>query len=130
MKMIAKTTNGVTIRVRKKFLDDHSNPQEHKFIHGYHVTISNERSTPVQLISRYWLIKSASGMVKVVEGEGVIGQQPVIGPNSSYQYNSWCPLPVRFGSMSGYYTMVDQTTNEEFNVDIPEFNLEFPAMLN
>lgn len=128
--MIAKTTNGVTIRVRTKYLAKHSQPQEGQYNYGYHVTITNERSHPVQLLSRYWLIKSANGLAKEVEGEGVIGQQPIIGPNSSYQYNSWCPLTTRFGSMSGFYVMQDQLTEEVLQVEIPEFQLEFPPALN
>lgn len=128
--MIAKTTNGITIRVRKKYLSKHSQPQESKYNFAYHVTISNERSTAVQLISRRWVIKSAHGSVKVVEGEGVIGQQPIIQPGASYEYNSWCPLTSRFGTMSGSYAMIDTSTNAEFHVEIPEFALEHPPMLN
>jgi len=128
--MIAKTTNGVTIRVMTKYLAQQSRPEDQQFNYGYHVTITNERSEPVKLISRFWKIKSAGAPTKVVEGEGVIGQQPIIGPNSSYQYNSWCPLTSRFGAMKGYYVMEDQITGEVIEVEIPEFELVFPPVLN
>lgn len=128
--MIAKTTNGVTIRVRKKYLESHSDPQRHKFIFAYHVTVTNERSSRIQLLQRLWEITPLTGSTKVVEGDGVIGQQPIIEPGSQYQYNSWCPLPTRFGSMRGHYTMRDLELQEDFEAEIPEFILEFPPALN
>jgi ApaG protein len=97
---------------------------------AYHISIRNTGSVPVQLISRHWLIKDHSGFSREVEGEGVVGKQPVILPEDSFDYESWCPIPGKIGSMSGHFTFKQIQSDELFQVTIPSFVLASPEVLN
>ncbi len=128
--MEALTTNGITIGVESFFQKKHSNPRESRFIHSYQVTISNEKESTVQLIARHWYIVNAAGAVREVSGEGVIGKQPTLSPGDSHRYVSWAPINTNIGKMYGYYTFKDTQSNEMFLVNIPEFKLFSPGILN
>lgn len=79
---------------------------------------------------RQWFIFDSNGTVREVEGEGVVGVQPVIAPGDSYSYVSGCNLKTDIGSMKGRYLMQRSIDNGEFLVDIPEFELIVPFRLN
>ncbi len=96
---------------------------------GYHVTVRNEGSEPVQLVSRHWIITDATGRVEEIRGPGVIGEQPVIQPGRSFEYRSGCPLPTAMGTMHGTYQMVTQK-GERFDATIAPFTLAEPYSLN
>jgi ApaG protein len=57
-----------------------------------------------------------------VEGEGVVGKQPLIKPGASHEYNSYCILETMEGSMEGTYLM-ERNSGELFRVTIPKFTL-------
>lgn len=99
------------------------------FVFSYTVTISNNLTQPAQLKSRYWLITNGDGEKVEVQGEGVVGEQPVIQPNESYQYTSASMLKTEVGSMEGYYEfeLADGSTHRE---PIPIFNLSKPNSLH
>lgn len=123
--MYEKTTDSIFIRVEPAFLEDQSEPDEGRFVWAYRVTIRNEGSKTVQLRSRYWRITDAQGCVQEIEGEGVVGDQPVLRPGESYEYTSGAPLPTPSGFMVGAYRM--QTPDGAlFDVDIPAFSLDSP----
>ncbi len=60
----------------------------------------------MQLVTRHWIITDATGHVEEVRGPGVVGEQPVLEPEQSFEYTSGCPLTTPFGSMRGTYQMV------------------------
>jgi len=124
------TTNGITIGVESFYQKKHSNPRENRFIHSYQVTISNEKESTVQLVARHWYIVNAAGKVREVSGEGVIGKQSTLDPGESHRYVSWAPITTNIGKMYGYYTFRDTKSNEMFLVNIPEFRLVSPGILN
>jgi ApaG protein len=128
--METKTSNGIKIMVEANFLMGESNLSKSKYCHAYRVTIVNERSSEVQLLSRVWIIKDSTGEIRKVEGEGVVGQQPVIGPSEAHQYVSWCPLSSDFGTMQGHFVMKDLTSGEMFNAIVPVFELIYPPKCN
>ena len=128
--MEALTTNGITIGVESFYQKKHSNPRENRFIHSYQVTISNEKDSTVQLVARHWYIVNGAGKVREVSGEGVIGKQPTLAPGDSHRYVSWAPITTNIGKMYGYYTFRDTKSNEMFLVNIPEFKLVSPGVLN
>ncbi len=76
----------------------------------------------VQLLSRRWQIFDSNNVMRKVEGEGVIGEQPVIAPGKSHEYVSWCPLETEIGRMHGTYLM-ESEDGERFRVRIPDFDL-------
>ena len=83
----------------------------------------------MQLIERHWEITDATGHIEIVEGKGVIGKQPYIKPQTKFEYNSFCPLPTKFGFMKGYYEMLGEDKST-FQVAIPQFHLATPKSAN
>src|ERR1700741_2883470 len=86
------TTENITIHVRPAYLDHESDVMERKFVFAYFVRIENHGTEDVQLLRRHWFINHAGGRVEEVEGEGVVGKQPVIPPGKTHEYNSFCIL--------------------------------------
>src|SRR5215207_2435065 len=99
------TTRGIRIQVRSEFLPERSSPRDSSYLFQYHVRISNTGSETAQLVARDWIITNAEGEVERIKGPGVIGEQPVLPPGSSYEYTSFCPLKTAVGSMHGSYQM-------------------------
>ena len=119
-------TGGVTVRVAVSYLPEQSQPSHGRWFWSYHIRIENDGETPVQLLTRQWIILDGRGGRHEVEGEGVVGDQPVIDPSESYDYVSGCPLQTPTGSMEGSYGMID-ADGETFDVAIPRFPLLAPA---
>jgi ApaG protein len=122
----------IVVRVVSAYLPEESDladPSDSKYVFAYHVEIENQGLRPVKLLSRHWWITDARQAVREVEGEGVVGQQPVIAPGDVFSYSSWCVIPTPSGSMRGNYTMVT-AAGEALEVPIPAFSLLTPAALN
>ncbi len=119
-------TDGVTVRVAVSYLPEQSQPAHGRWFWSYHIRIENDGEAPVQLLDRHWIIVDGRGNRHEVEGEGVVGDQPVIDPGESYDYVSGCPLQTPTGSMEGSYGMID-ADGDEFDVAIPRFPLLAPA---
>lgn len=122
----AQTTNGITVRVAPHFLPDQSEPDRGYFVWAYHVRIENAGLAPVRLMARRWLITDSSGRTEEVEGDGVVGVQPLIAPGGAYDYVSGCPLATASGRMEGRYVMLGDD-GSRFAVVIPAFDLELPG---
>lgn len=121
------TTRGVTVRVSVSFLPEQSEPARGRWFWAYHIRIENEGPMAVQLISREWLIRDGRGGRHEVQGEGVVGEQPVIEPGGAFDYVSGCPLSTPTGSMEGRYHMVG-ADGSSFPIEIPRFPLVAPAV--
>jgi ApaG protein len=124
------STNGIRISVQARYQPAYSKPTEEQYVFSYHVVIENQRSDTVQLLYRHWVITNALGAVEKIEGEGVIGQKPILEPGAVHRYDSWCPLASPLGSMQGRYLMVSKETEEQFYAEIPRFQLESTVVLN
>lgn len=123
-------TQGVEITVETFYQPDYSQPIQQEFMFAYRITLENHSSNTVQLLRRQWFIFDSNGEHRQVEGEGVVGQQPVLKPNETYQYVSGCNLKSDIGKMSGFFTMNNLTSNQTFRADIPAFNLITPMKLS
>jgi ApaG protein len=128
--MVSKITEGIKISVEQFYQPDYSNPLQQEFMFAYRVTIENNNSFPVQLLRRHWFIQDSNTEQREVEGEGVIGVQPVINPQSQYQYISGCNLKSEIGQMFGTYLMENVQTRGRFKVKIPVFQMEAPCKRN
>ncbi len=128
--MLTKITNGVKISVETFYQPDYSQPLNHEFMFAYRIAISNESEYTIKLLRRYWVVFDSNGVVREVEGEGVVGQQPVLEPNESHQYVSGSHLRTELGKMRGHYTMERLIDGKIFKVEIPEFPLIAPFKLN
>lgn len=128
--MFDQITKGVKITVQTSYEDRYSDADNGNFVFAYRITIENKNDFPVQLISRHWDIFDSNGEYTTVDGEGVVGKQPVLHAGEYYTYESACSLKTPMGKMSGYYNMVRVSDNKKFRVVIPEFELAVPYMLN
>ena len=118
-------TRGIRVRVVSQYSRERSQPSTNQWFFLYTVTIANEGSETVQLLSRHWIITDGSGRVEEVRGPGVIGKQPRLAPGESFEYTSGSPLGTPFGLMEGTYRMVT-SEGEEFDAKIPRFTLSEP----
>jgi len=123
----AAVTDGITVRVAVNFLPEQSRVEAGKWFWVYHIRIENHADQAVQLVTRHWRITDGRGMVNFVDGEGVVGEQPVIAPGASFDYVSGCPLATPTGAMQGSYHMIAED-GSAFDVDIPRFALLAPAV--
>ncbi|MBI5165387.1 MAG: Co2+/Mg2+ efflux protein ApaG [Magnetospirillum sp.] len=123
--MYVKTTRDITVSVQPTFLDDQSSPEEGHFVWAYQVRIENRSPQTVKLRARHWTITDARGNVQEVQGAGVVGEQPVLGPGQSFEYTSGAPLPTPSGIMVGAYQM-ESDSGERFDIAIPAFSLDSP----
>jgi ApaG protein len=128
--MNTTTTQGVTVSVTTNYLPDYSSPSQEHYVFAYKIDIRNNSEYTVKLLRRHWYIYDANGVVREVEGEGVVGQQPVLEPGESHQYVSGCNLKSGLGKMRGTYDMERLADGSTFEVEIPEFTLVVPYRLN
>lgn len=126
--MIQQVTHNIRISVETMFEGSFYSDQKKQYAFTYQITIENMSQHSVQLKSRYWLIKDALNETETVEGEGVIGEQPILQPGGKHQYSSGCVLVSPFGSMQGHYVM--QTPFQQIEVTIPIFTLNAPFAMN
>jgi len=120
------TTEDITVIVQPVYLDGQSDVLARRFVFAYFVRIENNGIDDVQLLRRHWFIRDALGDIKEVDGEGVVGKQPVIPPGEAHEYNSYCILETFEGSMDGTYLML-RSNGESFRVTIPRFSLRASA---
>lgn len=122
----------IRIEVTPEYVEDQSTPEEQRYVFSYHIDIRNSSEDIVQLMTRHWLITDGNGQVQEVQGEGVVGETPVIEPGSSYQYSSGAVLSTEVGSMRGHYGMkvISDQEDDGFSVPIPVFTLAVPSALH
>ncbi len=121
--MIEQVTKGIKISVRTKFNGTSYRNNKLYYVFVYFITIENNSPETVQLTDRFWKIFDSLNKTEIVEGEGVVGQSPILKPNSQYSYSSGCFLESNVGAMKGYYKMINTNNLEEFKVFIPTFQL-------
>ncbi len=117
------TTNGVSVDVSVEYRTKSEYENRSDFIFIYNITIKNSNTFPVQLKRRKWRIFDSNGAIRYVEGDGVLGFQPVIEPNQTFEYSSFCNLYTELGNMSGSYILENLFDYSTFEVDIPTFEL-------
>ena len=121
---------GIQITPRPFYLAEQSDPDDAQYAFGYEITITNNSGDDVQLMDRHWLISDANGQQTEVQGQGVVGQQPIIAAGQSYTYQSNIQLKTPFGCMRGSYTFQNKYNEQLFEVSIPPFALAIPHLIN
>jgi ApaG protein len=123
--MYRAITRQIEVTVEPNFMPERSSAEKQQFFWSYTIVITNAGSETVQLKTRHWVITDASGRMQEVRGEGVVGEQPVLGPGERFEYTSGVPLPTSSGFMAGTYQMVTDQ-GEPFEIDVPLFSLDGP----
>jgi ApaG protein len=124
--MNSMISEGVQVSVETFFQSDYSNPMQSEFMFAYRITLENHNAFSVKLHRRHWNIFDSNGSYREVEGEGVVGIQPVLQPGEKYQYVSGCNLRTEMGRMEGSYQMENLNSKQMFNVHIPSFEMIVP----
>ena len=123
--MYSKTTNGIKVTVTPYFLADQSSPNEGHYVWAYQVNIKNLSHITMKLNRRNWIIIDANGKIMNVQGEGVVGEFPILQPGETFEYTSGTPLKTTNGIMQGFY-MMSQDNGKQLKIDIPTFLLDSP----
>ncbi|MFP6664462.1 MAG: Co2+/Mg2+ efflux protein ApaG [Deltaproteobacteria bacterium] len=126
--MPSETTAGIRVSVRSLYLSERSDPTEGRYAFAYQIQIANEGKETVQLRRRHWIITDGNGDTEEVEGEGVVGEQPVLAPGAIHEYTSGAIIETPFGTMEGSYQMIGDG-GRGFDIAIPRFRLERPGTL-
>jgi ApaG protein len=127
--MSSAVTEGLRVEVASAYRADRSEPQQHRWLFTYTVTISNQGTEPAQLLTRHWIILDGSGHREDVRGDGVVGHQPRLEPGQSFEYTSYCVLRTSHGSMRGSYEFT-RDDGQRFEAAIAQFPLVVPGQLN
>jgi len=117
-----RESHGIRITVRPVYLREQSEPAAGHYVFAYFVRIENVGDQPAQLLSRRWLIHDSIGEDTEVEGEGVVGEQPLIPAGKVHEYQSFCILKSGEGFMEGHYNFLSADGND-FQAEIPRFIL-------
>ena len=123
------STRGIRVQVESAYVEERSDPRSDYYFFAYHITISNEGDEAAQLLSREWIITDSDANEERVQGPGVVGEQPLLGPGEAFEYTSYCPLRTSCGTMQGSYTMRKES-GETFEARIDPFTLAVPGVLN
>ena len=117
-----RMTSGIRISVRPTYLRERSNPLLGQYVFAYHIRIENVGDQAAQLRTRRWLIHDEAAGDTIVEGEGVVGEQPHLMPSQVHEYRSFCVLKAPSGWMEGAYRFV-RDDGTSFQAYIPRFTL-------
>lgn len=128
--MVTEITKGIKVTVESEYQPAYSSPSQYHYVFTYKVTIENQSENTIQLLRRHWHIHDAGFLIREVEGEGVVGQQPILEPGQAHQYVSGCNLKSGIGKMLGTYLMEKIVDGQRFEATIPEFNMVAPFKLN
>lgn len=119
-------TQGFRVTASPAFLAQHSDPGQRRYVFGYRIRIANESPDRARLMARHWEIVDADGSRHTVDGEGVVGQQPDLGPGETHEYESYCPLTTSWGTMEGSFRM-QGPGGAKFDISISRFYLVAPV---
>lgn len=128
--MVTLVTHGIQVSIETEYQESYSRYEDRHFLFVYRITIENKSEFTVQLLRRHWFIFDSAGEYREVEGEGVIGEKPLLQPGEVYEYESSCNLATDMGKMNGTYLFERHPDKARFIVNIPEFELVAPARLN
>lgn len=127
--MTTNMTPTIRCRVVTHYIEEQSEPDNQRYVFSYTITIANLGAGEAQLLSRRWLITDANGKKLVIEGEGVVGEQPTIAAHEEYTYTSGTIIETPLGVMEGHYVMVNES-GDEFVAEISPFRLSVPNILH
>ncbi|MCF8257885.1 MAG: Co2+/Mg2+ efflux protein ApaG [Flavobacteriales bacterium] len=127
---MAELKQGIRVMARVTYQQEYSDPNRNYYVFFYRITVENHNPFEVQLLARHWEILDSTGIRTTVDGEGVVGEQPILGPGERFSYESACNLSTGMGRMKGHYVMVRTDSGAQFHAQIPEFKLEVNFALN
>ncbi|WEK70574.1 MAG: Co2+/Mg2+ efflux protein ApaG [Candidatus Chryseobacterium colombiense] len=128
--MFSKITSNIRVSVIPEYDSKNSYPSENRYVFKYNIVIENKGDFPIKILKRKWLIFDVGFGYTEIVGDGVIGLTPLIEPNENFAYFSNVMLRSGVGNMSGKYLVRNEQTKENFEIDIPKFNLLSEVLSN
>lgn len=128
--MTSAVKHEIEVSVKTEYQPEFSNPNSGQYMFAYHIRIENHGDYAVQLLRRHWFIYDSNAEYREVEGEGVVGEQPILEPGEQHEYSSACNLLSDMGKMHGTYEFVRLADGKLFEVEIPEFRMVSPFRMN
>ena len=128
--MVTEITQVIKVTVETEYQPAYSSPTQFHYVFTYRITIENQSENTIQLLRRHWFIHDAGFLPREVEGEGVVGVQPILNAGEQYQYVSGCNLRTEMGKMFGTYQMENLHNKKMFEVNIPSFEMIVPFKCN
>lgn len=119
----------ITVTARTTHIPGQSDEANNRYVFAYTITIVNSGSIAARLVSRHWIISDAENHTQEVRGLGVVGEQPLLKPQQSYEYTSATAIATPVGTMRGSYQMVAED-GVTFEAPIPQFTLSAPRVLH
>lgn len=126
---MSRAPHSIRVEVETSYLDEQSDPREHRYVFAYTITIRNDGASPARLLTRHWVITDANGKVQEVRGDGVVGEQPYLKPGQGFRYSSGAVIETPVGAMQGSYQMVADD-GAAFDAPIAPFRLAIPGVLH
>jgi ApaG protein len=126
MTPLLRQLEGLSVRVDDViYMPSLDAPDERPHPFVYFISIKNESQEKVTIRGRKWIVREDDGEVIVVEGDGVVGQSPVLGPGEHFSYNSY-HVTRGDGSAEGAFFGETEDGGWVFT-RIPEFRLQVPG---
>ena len=101
---------------------DSPGDKPHPFV--YFITIYNDSPMSVTLKARKWVVREVNGEHTVVEGDGIVGQTPVIEPGGNFSYNSYHVVAADAEVQGAFFGTT--AAGERIFARIPGFKLKVP----
>lgn len=95
--------------------------QPHSFV--YFISIRNDSDQTVTIKARKWVVTDANGDVTAVEGDGVVGESPILAPGEKFSYNSRHVLATPTGQAEGSYIGLNES-GDPVITRIPVFKMD------
>lgn len=96
----------------------------HPFV--YFISIFNDSAVSLTIHARKWVVIEDGGETTVVEGDGVVGQQPTIKPGEHFSYNSYHVIGNSASVSGAFFAQTDD--GGWVYARIPKFRLEVPKL--
>jgi len=128
--MFSKITSNIKVSVDPEYDSKNSYPSENRYVFKYNIVIENDGDFPIKVLKRKWLIFDVGFGFTEVVGDGVIGLTPDVEIGDNFAYFSNVMLRSGVGNMSGKYLVENSNTKEQFEIDIPKFNLLSQVLSN
>ncbi len=119
----------ITVQAQSTYVPEQSDEEAGRYVFAYTITIRNTGTVVARLVSRHWIITDSNSRIQEVRGMGVVGEQPTLKPEQSFEYTSGTAIATPVGTMRGTYQMVGED-GVEFVAAIPEFTLSIPRVLH
>jgi ApaG protein len=100
-------------------------PSDRPHCFVYFITIHNDTELAVTIKARKWVVTNEHGEITALEGEGVVGQSPLIPPGESWSYNSFHLLDTATAVAEGSYLGLD-AEGRRVLARIPKFRMDVP----